>query len=66
MFRCKNTLRFMHAIEIEMHNCEKLLEDQKVWINHDYHALWGNMEYYRNQIFIWLYKNEKNSRVRYL
>ena len=48
-----------------MHNCEKLLEDQRVCMNHGNYVSWQNMEYYRNQIFVWLDKLEKNSRVRY-
>ena len=55
----------MHDFEVEMHNCEKLLEDQRVCMNHSNYASWRNMEYYRNQIFVWLDKYEENSEVRY-
>ena len=55
----------MYDIEIEMHNCEKFLEDQRVCINSSYHASGGNMKYSRNQIFVWLDKYKKNFRVKY-
>ena len=55
----------MHGVEVEMYNCEQLLKDQRVCINHGYHALWWNMEYSRNYIFVWLKQYEENSRVKY-
>ena len=55
----------MHDVAVEMRNSEMLLEDQRICMNHGYHALWRNMEYSRNQIFVWLDKYEKNSRVKY-
>ena len=55
----------MHGVEVEMHNYEKLLEDQRVYMNHGYNASQGNIKYSRNLIFVWLDKYEKNSIVRY-
>ena len=48
MFIRKITHRFMHDVKVEMYNWEKFLEDYRVCMNHDYHALWLNMEYSRN------------------
>ena len=44
---CKISHRFIYDVEVEMNNCEKLLED-KVCMNHDYHASLWNIEYSRN------------------
>ena len=42
MFMCRITHRFMHDIEVEMHNYEKLLENYRVCMNHG--EIWNTLE----------------------
>ena len=52
----------MHGVQVEIHNYEKLLENQrfKITILHC-----ENMEYSRDQIFVWLDKYEENFKGNY-
>ena len=56
----------MHGVEVEMHKSEKFLENQRLCMNHNRHASWKNMKYFRNWILVQLlYKYGKKFKVRY-
>ena len=52
----------MHGVQVEIHNHEKFLENQRFMIT-ILHC--ENMEYSRDQIFVWLDKYEENFKVNY-
>ena len=52
----------MHGVQVEIHNYEKLLENQRFMIT-ILHC--ENMEYSRDQIFVWLDKYEENFKGNY-